>query len=115
MLRTVHSLLRLMSGGRILCVVETPTVIRRVQLWQVKLTGLDIRVSRLQLITEKAARCTGRDTVVIAHLHFSFLNLPSPISSSLVFGLYNVCHSSSGQSFVFFAVMVHSQKQRESQ
>lgn len=25
MLRTVHSLLRLMSGGRILCVVETPS------------------------------------------------------------------------------------------
>lgn len=61
-----------MSGGRILCVVETPAVIRRVQLWQVKLTGLDIRVSRLQLITEEAARCTGRDTVVIAHFHFSF-------------------------------------------
>lgn len=62
---------------------------------------------------------TVRDaTLSFSHiffLSFFFLIIPSPIYSSLVFGLCNVCHSSSGQSFVFFAVMVHSQKQRESQ
>lgn len=84
----------LMSGGSIVHVVKTTPFIRWVQLWQVKLTRLDIGASRLQPITEKAAHCTRCNTVAIDHfLFFKKKYIYPSLISSLVFRLHNMCVS----------------------